>query len=144
MTGSRWMYHSHNSWFENSRTGFERDLLHSSTLTAVEFLIPLGGLASSVNLVSTGIKQYQFFCSVPALLLAIVRTTCFPKHLVQYLALRRHSKPLSMGFPRQEYWSGLPFPLPRDLPHPRIEPVSPALQIDSLPSWATIIVQLIS
>ena len=36
--------------------------------------------------------------------------------------------PLSMGFSRQEYWNGLPFPLPGDLPDPGIEPVSPALQ----------------
>ena len=35
--------------------------------------------------------------------------------------------PLSMGFPRQEYWSGLPFPPPRNRPDPGIEPVSPAL-----------------
>ena len=35
--------------------------------------------------------------------------------------------PLSMGFPRQEYWSGLPFLSPRDLPDPGIEPASPAL-----------------
>ena len=34
---------------------------------------------------------------------------------------------LSMRFPRQEYWSGLPFPSPGDLPHPGIEPKSPAL-----------------
>ena len=40
--------------------------------------------------------------------------------------------PLSMGFSRQEYWSGLPFPSPRDLPNPGIEPRSPALQADSL------------
>ena len=40
--------------------------------------------------------------------------------------------PLSMGFPRQEYWSGLPFPSPEDLPDPRIKPGSPALQADSL------------
>ena len=33
--------------------------------------------------------------------------------------------PLSMGFPRQEYWSGLPFPPPGDLPDPGIEPESP-------------------
>ena len=33
----------------------------------------------------------------------------------------------SMGFPRQEYWSGLSFPSPRDLPYPGIEPTSPAL-----------------
>ena len=40
--------------------------------------------------------------------------------------------PLSMGFPRQEYWSGLSFPSPGDLPDPGIEPGSPALQADSL------------
>ena len=38
-----------------------------------------------------------------------------------------HQAPLSMGFPRQEYWSGLPFPPPEDLPYPEMEPVSPAL-----------------
>ena len=38
-----------------------------------------------------------------------------------------HQAPLSMGFPRQEYWSGLPFPSPGDLPNPGIEPSSPAL-----------------
>ena len=42
--------------------------------------------------------------------------------------------PLSMGFPRQEHWSGLPFPSPGDLPNPGIEPGSPVLQADSLPS----------
>ena len=42
--------------------------------------------------------------------------------------------PLSMGFPRQEYWSGLPFPSPGDFPDPGIEPGSPALQADALPS----------
>ena len=35
--------------------------------------------------------------------------------------------PLSMGFPRQEYWSGLPFPSPGDLPDPGVKPTSPAL-----------------
>ena len=38
-----------------------------------------------------------------------------------------HQALLSMRFPRQEYWSGLPFPPPGDLPNPRTEPVSPAL-----------------
>ena len=38
-----------------------------------------------------------------------------------------HQAPLSMGFSRQEYWSGLPFPSPGDLPDPGIEPRSPAL-----------------
>ena len=41
---------------------------------------------------------------------------------------------LSMGFSRQEYWSGLPFPSPGGLPDPGIEPSSPALQADALPS----------
>ena len=46
-----------------------------------------------------------------------------------------HQAPRSMGFSRQEYWSGLPCPPPGDLPDPQIEPVSPvaaALQADSL------------
>ena len=42
--------------------------------------------------------------------------------------------PLFMEFSRQEHWSGLPFPSPGDLPDPGIEPGSPALQLDSLPS----------
>jgi len=41
-----------------------------------------------------------------------------------------------MGFSRQEYWSGLPFPSPRYLHHPGIECGSPALQTDALPSEA--------
>ena len=42
--------------------------------------------------------------------------------------------PLSMGFSRQQYWSGLPFPFSEDLPEdPEIKPRSPALQVDSLP-----------
>ena len=45
-----------------------------------------------------------------------------------------YQAPPSMGFSRQEYWSGLPFPSPGDLPHPGIEPGSPALQADALPS----------
>ena len=42
--------------------------------------------------------------------------------------------PLSMGFSRHEYWSGLPFPSPGDLPDPGIKPRSPTLQADALPS----------
>ena len=45
-----------------------------------------------------------------------------------------HQDPLSLGFSRQESWSGLPFPLPGDLPNPGIKPRSPALWADSLPS----------
>ena len=44
-----------------------------------------------------------------------------------------HQALLSMGFFRQEYWTGLSFPSPGELPNPGIEPASPALQADSLP-----------
>ena len=45
-----------------------------------------------------------------------------------------YQAPPSMEFSRQEYWSGLPFPSPGDLPDPGIEPGSPASQADALPS----------
>ena len=44
-----------------------------------------------------------------------------------------HQAPPSMGFPRQEYWGGMPFPSPGKLPNPGIEHRSPALAGDSLP-----------
>ena len=44
-----------------------------------------------------------------------------------------HQAPLSMGFSRQEYWSGLPFPSPGDLPDPGVEPMLPALAGRFLP-----------
>ena len=45
-----------------------------------------------------------------------------------------YKAPLSMEFSMQEYWSGSPFPSPGDLPKPGIEPGSPAMQADALPS----------
>ena len=45
-----------------------------------------------------------------------------------------YQAPPPMEFSRQEYWSGLPFPSPGDLPDPGIKPRSPALQVDSLPA----------
>ena len=70
------------------------------------------------------------------------RVRLFGTHVAQ-------QAPQSMGFPRQEYWSGLPFPPPGDVPDPGIEPaspVSPALQAESSPPeqvdlvswWATV------
>ena len=60
-------------------------------------------------------------------------------HSVVSNSLRFHElldnqAPLSVGFSRQEHCNGLPFPSPGDLPDPGIEPGSPALQADSLPS----------
>ena len=45
-----------------------------------------------------------------------------------------YQAPPSVGFSRQEYWSGVPFPSPEDLSKPGIEPKSPTLQVDSLPA----------
>ena len=64
-----------------------------------------------------------FFCACAAQPLSCVR-------LFATLSTTAHQAPLSMGFPRQEYWSGLLFPFPGDLPYPGIKPtslVSPAL-----------------
>ena len=47
--------------------------------------------------------------------------------VTKWWATVAHHAPLSMGFSRQEYWSGLPFPPPRDLPYPGIKAASPAL-----------------
>ena len=48
-----------------------------------------------------------------------------------------YQAPLSMGFPSQEYWTGLPFSSPGDLPDPGIEPKSPVLQAEALTSMNT-------
>ena len=48
--------------------------------------------------------------------------------------MEAHQAALSLGFSRQEHWSGSPFPSPGDLPHPAIEPESPSLQVDSFPA----------
>ena len=48
-------------------------------------------------------------------------------------AIGAHQAPLSMGFPRQEYWSRLPFPSSENHPYPGIGPMAPAWQMDSLP-----------
>ena len=59
--------------------------------------------------------------------------SCFsPVQFFATLWIVAHQVPLSMGFSKQEYWSGWPFPSPGDLPNPEIEPGSPALQAGSL------------
>ena len=65
---------------------------------------------------------------VKVLVAQLCPTVC---DLLDYVA---HQAPLSMEFSRQEYWHLQPFASPGDLPNPGIEPKSPALQVDSLPS----------
>ena len=71
--------------------------------------------------------------------LSSMQSVCVPNCFshVQFFASLwtvAHQAPLSMGFSREEYWSGLPCPLPGDLPNPGVEPMSPILQAGSLPS----------
>ena len=81
-----------------------------------------------LKLVHTSSKGNTFsFCSHAVFSLSCVQLFVTPWTVA-------HQTPLSMGFPRQEHWSGLPFPSPGDLPEPGNELVSLALQVDSLPA----------
>ena len=73
------------------------------------------------------IYRSKLYVKVKVKLLSHVRLFATP-WTVAYQAF------LSMGFSRQEYWSGLLFPSPGDFPDPGIEPRSPTLQADTLPS----------
>ena len=78
-------------------------------------------LSSFADIIITEISEVKFAQSFPHGLFATLWTVA-------------HQAPLYMGFSKQEYWSGLPFPSPGDLPDPGIEPRSPALQADALTS----------
>ena len=82
--------------------------------------------ADGTNTVTLG-KDYSIKVTVKVKSLSRVRLFVIPWTVV-------YQASLSMGFSRQEYWSGLPFPSPGDLPDPGIKPRSPALQADALPS----------
>ena len=64
----------------------------------------------------------NFLCNAFSVL---CRSSCVQLFATPWMVA--HQAPLSMGLCRQEYWNGLPFPSPGDLPDPRIEPESPAL-----------------
>ena len=73
------------------------------------------------------LESLQNDCAVLCLVAQSCPTLCTPW-------TEAHQAPLSMGFSRQEYWSGLSCPPPGDMPNPGVKPRSPALQADSLPS----------
>ena len=86
----------------------------------------------SLDCHTVGVLQYVAFSDWLLLLVSCAMLL----NLVQLFVTpfsAAHQAPLSMGLYRQEYWSGLPFPTPGDLPNPGIEPKSPALQGISLP-----------
>ena len=73
----------------------------------------------------SGIQQVLSYFIIVLYSISRVRLCYNPR---DYIA---HQSPLSMGFARQEYWSGLPFPSPGDILDPGIEPRSPAFQVDT-------------
>ena len=84
----------------------------------------LRGSYSSLGLQHLAFSRHSFFL---LLVTQLCPTLCDPWTVVRQV-------PLSGGFSRQEYWSGLPCPSPGDRPNARIKPGSPALHVDSLPS----------
>ena len=72
-------------------------------------------------------------CSVKVKALSCVRLFAIPWTVAYH-------DPQSMEFPRQGYWSRLPFPSPGDLPNPGIKPGSPALQANALPSESLVLI----
>ena len=78
-----------------------------------------------------GQNDWTIFIFCPKLIMK-VSVSCVQLFVTRWTVA--HQGPLFMGFYRQEYRGGLPFPSPGDLPDPGTEPRSPALQADSLPS----------
>ena len=81
-----------------------------------------------------GIFQIHLIPITPLLPLKVKVKSLSRVRLFETLWTVAHHVPLSLGFSRQEYWSGVPFPSPEDLPNPGIEPGSPTLSADTLPS----------
>ena len=84
-------------------------------------------MSSEKNILYPPLQYHTIYLKVKVKLLSHIR-------LFVTLWTVAYQAPLPMGFSRQEYWSGLPFPSPGDLPNPGIEPGSPTLQADALTS----------
>ena len=78
--------------------------------------------------------NYEFFLNIKVVVLKVKVKSFSRVWLFATPWTVAHQAPPSMGFSRQEYWSGLPFPSLGYLPDPGIEPRSPALQADALTS----------
>ena len=94
------------------------------------------GLSISQVLMSsyffTTLLLFQVYCIDVCSLLLLFSCKVVSDNLQPCELYVAYKAPLSMGFPRQKYWSGLAFPSPRDLHNPGVKPASPALQTDSL------------
>ena len=101
-------------------TNFQRYIHHTMFIIA---LFSIAKLWEQPKCPSTNEKRDVVYDRIQP---ASVVSDSLPRYGLAYQA------PLSMGFSRQEYWSGLPCPPPGDLPDPGIKPLSPALKADSL------------
>ena len=118
---------------------------HRWTQHPLTLSLPLSQLSLPLSLIPLG-KRIRASPLGGILLILLIRvlqiepigdnyTHCCCRYLVVWLfwdPIVAHQAPPSMGFSRQEYWNGLPFPSPEDLPDPGVEAASPALQVDSL------------
>ena len=109
-------------WVFKFRTGLE----------ILENLVSFFAFFPFSSFCSTPILCFLFHLSynIPSSINTCVLSCFSPVQIFVTLWTVAHQVPLPMGFPRQEYWSGLPFPSPGDLPNPGIEPsslMSPAL-----------------
>ena len=86
-----------------------------------------------VSLITNYLHYYDTSETINKLVLLLLLSHFSHVRLCATLWTRAHQALLSMGFSRQEYWSGLPCPPPKGLSKPGIEPRSPALPADSLP-----------
>ena len=103
---------------QSDRAGTETQLFYLGKLIYLKLLLP--HLQSGIRtLINSGLHAYVLSCY-----------SCVQLFVTQGAIARQ--VPLSMGLPRQEYWSALPYPPPGNLSHPWIKPAFPALQVDSL------------
>ena len=87
------------------------------------FFSPGIPLSSVCVCVCVCVYIHMYVCCMDAVCCCLVTKLCLTLREPMAVACQ---VPLSMAFPRQEFWSGLPFPSPGDLPHPETESVSPA------------------
>ena len=121
-----------------------KDLLYSTRNTVQQHTEPCSMLCASLD--GRGVWGRMDICMCMAEFLEttttlLIGSTLCCAYSVVSNSLRFHRlQPARLvclsGFSRQEYWSGLPYPPPGDLPNPGIKPRCPALQVDSLPSEA--------
>ena len=104
-------------------------LEHDSVLLQIAQTSAHSSAVSRCNCVCKGVRGCS---SLLLLLLLLSHFSCVRIRVSPWTAACK--APLSIGFSRQEFWSGLPLPFPGDLPNPGFKPRSPTLQPDSLPA----------